>query len=69
MSAKSYEPHGLFPTSVATEAGRYIEELQQWLATHTPRETWTRGQHQAYNDRLRALAGWIARSQLQENAK
>ena len=65
---KSYEPHGLFPTTVASEADRYIEGLREWLSTHTPRETWTRGQHQAYNDRLRSLAGWIAKSQLAERS-
>lgn len=69
MTPKAYEPlepHGLFPTTVASEADRMIEELQRWIATHTPRETWTRGQYQAYDDRLRALALWIAKSQLCE---
>ena len=48
-----------------TETDRHIEELQQWLRTHTPRETWIPGQYQAYNDRLESLAGWLAKSQLQ----
>jgi hypothetical protein len=55
-----------FPTTVASEAQRHIENLRTWLASHEPREGWSQGQHQAYNDRLRALAGWIAKSQLRE---
>jgi hypothetical protein len=71
MSAKCYEPlerHGLFPTTIATDADTHIAELRTWLATHEPREGWSKGQRQAYDDRLRALAGWLAKAQLCERS-
>ena len=55
-------------TATQTECDRVIEELRTWLSTHVPRETWTPGQYQAYNDRLQALAGWLAKSQLLERS-
>jgi hypothetical protein len=55
-------------TTTQTECDRHIDELQQWLSTHTPRETWYPGQWQAYQDRLDALAAWLAKSQLSERS-
>ena len=46
------------------EIDRNIDELRTWLANHTPREGWSKGQWQAYRDRLTALEGWLAKSQL-----
>jgi len=50
------------------EIERHIRAITAWLADHTPREDWTSGQHQAYNDRLTGLAAWLAKSQLAERA-
>ena len=55
-------------TQTQTECDRSIEQLRTWLSAHTPRETWTLGQYQAYDDRLQALAGWLAKSQLLERS-
>ena len=52
--------------NMGDETSHHIAELRTWLSTHTPRETWTPGQYRAYDDRLRALAGWLAKSQLLE---
>ena len=45
------------------EIDRHFEELRTWLRDHVPNESWPQGQRQAYNDRLTALAGWLAKSQ------
>ena len=51
---------------VRSETDRHLEELRAWLRTQHPREDWSAGQRRAYNDRLTALARWIAFAQQQE---
>ena len=53
-------------TQSRLEIERHIRAIREWLADHTPREDWTPGQVQARNDRLGALARWIAIAQREE---
>jgi hypothetical protein len=47
----------------------HISELQSWLRDHSPRAHWTQQQVQAYGDRIRSLAGWLAKAQLLERSE
>jgi hypothetical protein len=49
--------------ATTSEIDRQIENVRVWLATHTPKDSWTAGQRQAYDDRLLDLAHWLAASQ------
>ena len=53
-------------TATELETDRHLEELRSWLKAQQPREDWPAGQRRAYNDRMVALARWIAIAQQQE---
>ena len=61
------EPHGLFPTTAATEAQRHIAELREYLEAHPSPSTY-QGQ-QAKHDREVALARWLRLADTERTAR